>query len=398
MARKVKNSPQTTSKDLQHHLAADGVTVHRSNIRCTLHKEKLYGRVMQKKPFLHTPLTESLEKDGDLDVFLRGFEKVRRQFHLPKEQWGRYLTPRLRGKALDVFALLPSESDQDYEAIKSALLISFNLTPEAYRKRFRTLQQSATESCTEHAGQLRTAFRQWTGGLQVTTYEALEDLMVLDQFLQTRSFEAREWILDRKPKTAMEAVELGDDFANNRVPAAKRGSAQAGASTWRGATQPQSTTRPARKFLPSSPKATGATLGPGDTRRCYRCNNIGHLSATCPNTKNSPPVAGGHTAVLLVSGAVEKRADNLQSVTVGDRVTVGLRDSGASFTLVRPEVVDTEDIIPGRTMALKGIGGVRPAMPMACVYLDWGTGKGLREVGVSKDIPVNVLLWNDLGR
>ncbi|KAM9296757.1 uncharacterized protein PAF06_017696 [Gastrophryne carolinensis] len=181
------------------------------------------------KPRLeHFPM---MEKDGDLDIFLRGFEKVCRQFHLPKEQWGRYLTPRLRGKA---------------------------------------------------------------------------------------------------------------------------------------------------------------------TRRCYRCNKIGHLSATCPNKKNSPPAVEGHPAVFLVSGTVEKRVDNLQSVTVGDRVTVGLRDSGASFTLVRPEVVDTEDIIPGKTMALKGIGGVRPAVPMARVYLDWGAGKGLREVGVSEDIPVNVLLGNDL--
>uniref|UniRef100_A0AAZ3SPR8 Transposase Tc1-like domain-containing protein n=1 Tax=Oncorhynchus tshawytscha TaxID=74940 RepID=A0AAZ3SPR8_ONCTS len=61
MVRTVKNNPQTTSKDLQHHLAADGVTVHRSTIQCTLHKEKLYGRVMRKKPFLHTPQTESHE-------------------------------------------------------------------------------------------------------------------------------------------------------------------------------------------------------------------------------------------------------------------------------------------------------------------------------------------------
>ena len=54
MVRTVKNSPQTTFKYLQHHLAADGVTVHRSTIQGTLHKEKLYGRVMRKKPFLHT--------------------------------------------------------------------------------------------------------------------------------------------------------------------------------------------------------------------------------------------------------------------------------------------------------------------------------------------------------
>lgn len=54
MVRMVKNNPQTTSKDLQGYLAADGVAVHRSTIQRNLHKERLYGRVMRKKPFLHS--------------------------------------------------------------------------------------------------------------------------------------------------------------------------------------------------------------------------------------------------------------------------------------------------------------------------------------------------------
>ncbi|KAI4887136.1 hypothetical protein NFI96_030940 [Prochilodus magdalenae] len=49
----VRVNPQTSTKDLQHDLAADGVTVHHSTIRRTLHKEMLYGSVMQRKPFLH---------------------------------------------------------------------------------------------------------------------------------------------------------------------------------------------------------------------------------------------------------------------------------------------------------------------------------------------------------
>ncbi|KAI4873949.1 hypothetical protein NFI96_010170 [Prochilodus magdalenae] len=52
MLRTVRVNPQTSTKDLQHDLAADGVTVHRSTIRRTLLKEMLYGRVMQRKPFL----------------------------------------------------------------------------------------------------------------------------------------------------------------------------------------------------------------------------------------------------------------------------------------------------------------------------------------------------------
>ena len=47
MVRMVKDNPKTTPKDLQHHLAGDGVTV-------TLPKEKLYRGVMREKPFLHT--------------------------------------------------------------------------------------------------------------------------------------------------------------------------------------------------------------------------------------------------------------------------------------------------------------------------------------------------------
>lgn len=54
MVRTVKLNPQTSSKDLQHDLATDGVTVHRLTTQRTLHKEMLYGRVMRKKHFLST--------------------------------------------------------------------------------------------------------------------------------------------------------------------------------------------------------------------------------------------------------------------------------------------------------------------------------------------------------
>ena len=43
MVRMVKDNPQTTYKDLQHHIAADGVTVHRSTIQRTLHKGSCTG-------------------------------------------------------------------------------------------------------------------------------------------------------------------------------------------------------------------------------------------------------------------------------------------------------------------------------------------------------------------
>ena len=42
MVRTVQLNPQTSSKDLQHDLAADGVTEHRSTIQRTLHKDAVW--------------------------------------------------------------------------------------------------------------------------------------------------------------------------------------------------------------------------------------------------------------------------------------------------------------------------------------------------------------------
>ncbi|CAH2283225.1 71 kDa, partial [Pelobates cultripes] len=178
----------------------------------------------------------SLEEGTDLDVFLKSFEKVCRQHQLPSDQWGRYLTPQLKGKALDVFVSLPPETDNNYEAIKSALQKTFNLTPESYRKKFRSMQQCPSSSCILYIAQLETTFRQWVTGVQATTYEALNDLMVLEQFLQTRSPNVREWILERKPKNARAAAELADDYADIHAPTSRRGLVSAATSTWREAT------------------------------------------------------------------------------------------------------------------------------------------------------------------
>ena len=51
MVRNVSEKSPTTSKELQKHLASMGVSVHRSTVQRTLHKNELHRRVMRKKPF-----------------------------------------------------------------------------------------------------------------------------------------------------------------------------------------------------------------------------------------------------------------------------------------------------------------------------------------------------------
>ena len=53
-----------------------------------------------------------------------------------KERWPHYLTPQLTGKAQLAFAALPTVDADDYEAIKNAILVRYDINEEAYRRRF----------------------------------------------------------------------------------------------------------------------------------------------------------------------------------------------------------------------------------------------------------------------
>uniref|UniRef100_A0A8C5LTQ7 SCAN box domain-containing protein n=1 Tax=Leptobrachium leishanense TaxID=445787 RepID=A0A8C5LTQ7_9ANUR len=349
----------------------------------------------------------TLDKDGDLDVFLRSFEKTCRQYQLPKEQWARYLTPGLKGPALEAFAELPAESDQDYEAIKAALQRRYNLTPEVYRKKFRSLQKRAAESYSAVVSHLTTLFRQWVRGLKIDTLEALEDLLIKEQFVQLCPPEIQEWLLDRKPETALEAGELADFHAANRASVDQSRGSPKGSSGWKpNSARPPDITAAAPPSVPVSAGEGGTNpSSPGRSvrRRCFICDSTNHLLAACPQRKKPASTAGGghpstSPSVLFVTRSEGRANVNQQAVIVGTQVSVGLRDTAAEVTLVRPGLVSPADFIPGRTLAVKGFGGVRPAVPMARVYLDWGAGRGLREVGVSENIPTDVLLGTDLGK
>ncbi|XP_040275775.1 uncharacterized protein LOC120990950 [Bufo bufo] len=334
-----------------------------------------------------------MKKDSDLDVFLKRFEKVCRQFQLLPAEWAKYRTPGLRGKALEVFAALTTTMDQDYEAIKNALIQRFNITPEVYRKQFRTLQRTGTDNYSDLAVGLRNHFRQWTQGWGVTTLEAL-DLMLLDQFLHTCSMEVRLFILEQEPRTLDKAAQFADVCAASRVPEARKPAVPG----WKGAKPPVNTftgTRISRGVTPAQVPRPAV-----DNRRCFVCNQVGHISTACTEKRKTTPLPKpsiSSPAVLFVGGKQRASFDNLQAVTVGNTVTMGQRDTGAEMTLVHPELVNSEDLIPGRTLTVAGVGGLTPALPMARVYLDWGAGIGMMEVGVTDKIPTNVLLGTDLG-
>ncbi|XP_077330912.1 uncharacterized protein LOC143973903 [Lithobates pipiens] len=339
-----------------------------------------------------------MEKDSDIDVYLLSFEKTCHQYHLPPAQWARYLTPGLRGKALDAYVELSEEQGGDYEALKAAIIQKFQLTPEVYRKRFRSLQKGPGDSYLDVVSRLRTTFRQWTKGLNADSFESLEDLMIEDQLLHICPTDVRQFVLERKPTSAKAAAELADTYIHSRVSDHRK----APPNGWKGgkshlATPPLPTNQVPQRPEPAAP---GAKAFVTDNRKCYNCGKGGHLRTQCPEQKKTTTPghpASNPSAVLLVGGKPPGTNANLQPVIVGQRTVTGFRDTGAEVTLVRPEVIEETDIIPEKYLSLTGVGGTCSHVPRAYVFLDWGAGSGMREVGVSEEIPTAVLLGSDLG-
>lgn len=138
-------------------------------VKLLLQQNRSAGNVESREERIHTISMDkfpSIDKDGDTDTFLQQFERTC-QYCLPKEQWAQYLTPRLKGKALDAFASLPESQERDFEAISQAIVKRYQLLSEMSHKCFRTLYPGLNGSYLDIVCSLFNAFQQWLKGVFV---------------------------------------------------------------------------------------------------------------------------------------------------------------------------------------------------------------------------------------
>jgi len=103
---------------------------------------------------------------------------------------------------LKVFSTLSIDELRDYPTVKAAILDAFSVVPEVYRKRFRGLTKSNSETCAEFAFRLSTQFSRWLESEGTDTdIELLRDLIQREQFNSIVDSDLRHWLIDQKPKT-----------------------------------------------------------------------------------------------------------------------------------------------------------------------------------------------------
>ena len=155
----------------------------------------------------------------DIEAYLTTFERLMSAYNIPKDRWIFKLAPQLSGKAQQAYAALTTEDALEYDGVKAAILRRYDITEETYRQRFREITKNVVESHRDVSIRLGDLANKWLKGL--TTVEQVKEAIVLEQLLYTLGPSVRVWVKERKPKTALEAGQLADDYSEARKQTAK---------------------------------------------------------------------------------------------------------------------------------------------------------------------------------
>ena len=107
-----------------------------------------------------------------------------------------------------------SEQDcSNYDTLKKALLVAYEMCPEVYRKRFRSFTKLTQDTYANFAFKLHNVFKRWLEGVKAyDDVDALRQTMLLEQFFEVLPDDLKLWLADRKPNTLSAAAQLADQY------------------------------------------------------------------------------------------------------------------------------------------------------------------------------------------
>ena len=249
------------------------------------------------------PLTER----DDIEAYLETFERIMAAHQVEKDCWPQYLAPQLTGRAQLAFAALPVDDLGSYDAIKLDILQRYDITEEAYRRRFRSAVRGSGETNRELAVRLMDLLGKWLK--ECNSVEEVRESIGIEQFFNTLPEEKRLWVTERKPETCLKAGELMDEYEQARRQGVDSERAVHGNS------QPERKCHYCGKVGHEEEVCYKKTRDEGGRQKgivCFNCKKPGHPARRCPNNR---ALLGRESKVngnlgLYCKGLVEGRAVN----------------------------------------------------------------------------------------
>ncbi|XP_074819017.1 uncharacterized protein LOC141993377 [Natator depressus] len=343
----------------------------------------------------------------DTEAFLENFERACLGYNISTDQYMVELRPQLSGPLAEVAAEMPKEHMNKYELFKSKARVRMGITPEQSRRRFRALRWKPDVSFTRHAYHIVKHWDAWISGASVKSPVNLPFLMQMEQFLEGVPEEIERYILDGKPKTVIEAGEIGARWVEV---AEKKKTGR----SWSGDQKGQPQTTPYYRGPPKAPPTSQRTLQtpyrpttpfssnpprPSDPSagRCFKCNELGHVKANCPKNPNrlqfiAPESHQRSTGPDTSQIPLERR----ETVSVGGKKVTAWRDTGAQVSAIHASLVDLNLINPEIQVTIQPFKSNSFDLPTAKLPVQYKGWSGMWTFAVYDDYPIPMLLGEDL--
>ncbi|CAM4676289.1 unnamed protein product [Lepidochelys kempii] len=294
-----------------------------------------------------------------------------------------------------------------YELFKSKARVRMGITPEQSRRRFRALRWKPDMSFTRHAYHIVKHWDAWISGASVESPVNLPFLMQMEQFLEGVPEEIERYILDGKPKTVIEAGEIGarwvevaekkktgrswsgDQKGPPQTTPYYRGPPKAPPTSQRTLQTPY---RPTTPFSSNPPRPSDPSAG-----RCFKCNELGHVKANCPKNPNrlqfiAPESHQRSTGPDTSQIPLERR----ETVSVGGKKVTAWRDTGAQVSAIHASLVDPNLINPEIQVTIQPFKSNSFNLPTAKLPVQYKGWSGMWTFAVYDDYPIPMLLGEDL--
>ena len=158
------------------------------------------------------------ENKDDVDVYLKRFERHARLHGWAQDQWAQHLSTLLKSdKAAEVCTWVPDDQEGNYNALKTELLKRFGLTDNGYREKFRGEIPQKGEGFSQYVTRVTTyADRWWTLAKVAKTYEALRQVILMEQLYSMLAKDLKGHLKQEKPTSMEEFIRLGEEYLDAR--------------------------------------------------------------------------------------------------------------------------------------------------------------------------------------
>ena len=384
----------------------------------------------ETKPRLPKPTLQKMTEGENVENFLDMFEKVATQQRWPRDVWSTQLAGLLTGKALAAFVNVPKEQTGDYDTVKKAILRRYDVNAETYRQRFRNNRRKGFETYKELADRSKDFFKKWRDASELD----LEEMVLVEQFLQSVPEDLRVWLKERKPESQEKAAELADDYVLARKNDPRENNIFRQRRPFiddEQITKPAPDDRPIGKRLmddiqtsttkpdgreitskPDKPDTKGAdgreiTSKPDKTntkgeKQCYYCKKFGHLMYSCPEKKHDTTEASVKSAYFSeVCHNVPWNTDSHKYIKRGKIDGTSVRmlvDTGCDTTMVRATIVKQEKWDHNNTATVMCVHGDKVSYPSAMVDIEMDGVLKTLEVTLAPELPsgLDVLVGRDV--